>query len=37
MMMQFRDLVKQYEALKPLIDNALLNTVASGDFIMGKQ
>lgn len=34
--MQFRDLVRQYEALKPQIDNALLDTVANGDFIMGK-
>ena len=34
--MQFRDLNKQYQTLKPEIDKALLDTVASGAFIMGK-
>jgi len=34
--MQFRDLVRQYEVLKPQIDKAMLDTAATGDFIMGK-
>ena len=34
--MQFRDLVKQYNVLKPQIDKALLDTAASGGYIMGK-
>ncbi|MCK9448796.1 MAG: DegT/DnrJ/EryC1/StrS family aminotransferase [Bacteroidales bacterium] len=35
--MQFRDLIKQYEALKSEIDHALLTAVASGHYIMGKE
>ncbi len=35
--MQFRDLHRQYEALKPAIDNALLQAVASSAYIMGPQ
>jgi len=34
--MQFRDLVKQYQVLKPEIDIAMTNTAASGGYIMGK-
>ena len=34
--MQFRDLNKQYQILKSEIDQALLDAVASGAFIMGK-
>ncbi|MDD4760874.1 MAG: DegT/DnrJ/EryC1/StrS family aminotransferase, partial [Bacteroidaceae bacterium] len=34
--MQFRDLVKQYNALKPEIDKAMTDTAASGGYIMGK-
>lgn len=34
--MQFRDLKRQYEALKPSIDSALLDTAASSAFIMGQ-
>lgn len=34
--MQFRDLVKQYNVLKPEIDKAMINTAASGGYIMGK-
>ncbi len=33
--MQFRDLVKQYEVLKNKMDKAILDTVASGAYIMG--
>lgn len=33
--MEFRDLCKQYQALKPEIDEALLSCAASGGFIMG--
>ncbi|MBP3763055.1 MAG: DegT/DnrJ/EryC1/StrS family aminotransferase [Bacteroidales bacterium] len=35
--MQFRDLHRQYEALKPAIDAALLAAAASGAYIMGPQ
>lgn len=35
--MQFRDLNKQYQILKPEIDKALLDAITSGAFIMGKQ
>ena len=35
--MQFRDLHRQYEALKPAIDNAMLQVASSGAFIMGPQ
>ncbi len=35
--MQFRDLNRQYEALKPAIDAAMLRVAASGAFIMGPQ
>lgn len=35
--MQFRDLVRQYEALKTEMDKAILDTTASGRFIMGPQ
>ena len=34
--MQFRDLVKQYNVLKPEIDKAMIDTAASGGYIMGK-
>lgn len=34
--MQFRDLNKQYQELKPEMDKAILDAVASGAFIMGK-
>ncbi len=34
--MQFRDLVKQYNVLKPEIDKAMVDTAASGGYIMGK-
>lgn len=34
--MQFRDLVKQYNVLKPQIDKAMVETAASGGYIMGK-
>ncbi len=34
--MQFRDLVKQYNLLKPEIDQAMIDTAASGGYIMGK-
>jgi len=34
--MQFRDLAKQYNVLKPAIDKAMTDTAASGGFIMGK-
>ncbi len=34
--MQFRDLVKQYTVLKPEIDKAMMETAASGGYIMGK-
>ena len=35
--MQFRDLNKQYKNLKPRIDAALLEVVASGSYIMGAE
>ena len=34
--MQFRDLLKQYNVLKPEIDKAMVDTAASGGYIMGK-
>lgn len=34
--MQFRDLVHQYQVLKPEIDKAMTDTAASGGYIMGK-
>ncbi len=34
--MQFRDLVKQYNVLKPEIDKAMIDTAGSGGYIMGK-
>lgn len=34
--MQFRDLKKQYEVLKPEIDAAMVEVVSSSAFIMGK-
>lgn len=34
--MQFRDLVKQYQVLKPEIDLAMTNTASTGGYIMGK-
>lgn len=34
--MQFRDLIKQYETLKPEIDKAMINTAHSGRYIMGE-
>jgi dTDP-4-amino-4,6-dideoxygalactose transaminase len=35
--MQFRDLPKQYEALKPQIDKAMMEVAASAHFISGPQ
>lgn len=35
--MQFRDLKKQYQVLKPQIDKGIMNAIASGAFIMGKE
>lgn len=35
--MNFRDLVKQYETLRPAIDKAILEVVADGHYIMGQQ
>lgn len=34
--MQFRDLIKQYNVLKSEIDKAMIDTAASGGYIMGK-
>lgn len=34
--MHFRDLVKQYNELKPEIDKAMIDTAVSGGYIMGK-
>lgn len=34
--MEFRDLKKQYQVLKPEIDKAMTDTAASGGYIMGK-
>lgn len=34
--MQFRDLIKQYNVLKPEMDKAMLDIAASGGYIMGK-
>lgn len=34
--MQFRDLVHQYQVLKPEIDKAMTDTAATGGYIMGK-
>lgn len=34
--MQFRDLHRQYQAMKTEIDEALLKTASSGDFILGE-
>ena len=35
--MQFRDLLKQYEVLKPQIDSAIMNVVSSAHFISGPE
>ena len=35
--MQFRDLKKQYEVLKPEIDSAIADVIASSRFITGPQ
>lgn len=35
--MQFRDLKRQYEALKPEIDNGIQEVINSTSFILGKQ
>lgn len=35
--MQFRDLKKQYEVLKPQIDNAIQEVIQCTSFILGKQ
>ena len=35
--MEFRDLKKQYQVLRPEMDQALLGAVASGAYIMGPQ
>lgn len=35
--MQFRDLKRQYEALKPEMDKAILDVVASSAFVMGPK
>lgn len=34
---EFRDLKKQYQVLKPQIDKGIMNAIASGAFIMGKE
>ncbi|MBR1793306.1 MAG: DegT/DnrJ/EryC1/StrS family aminotransferase [Bacteroidales bacterium] len=34
--MEFRDLKRQYQKLKPAIDQAILSTLASGNYIMGE-
>lgn len=34
--MEFRDLKKQYQLLKPELDQAMTDTAASGGYIMGK-
>ncbi len=35
--MNFRDLIKQYEALKPEMDKAMMEVAANGNYIMGPQ
>jgi UDP-2-acetamido-2-deoxy-ribo-hexuluronate aminotransferase len=35
--MQFRDLKKQYQILKPEIDKGIMDAIDSGAFIMGKE
>ena len=35
--MQFRDLHRQYEAMRAEMDDALLNAARSGAYIMGSQ
>ena len=35
--MQFRDLAKQYEILKPQIDKAMMNVASSAHFISGPE
>ena len=35
--MEFRDLKRQYNVLKPQIDKAMQEVLASAGFIMGKQ
>lgn len=35
--MQFRDLQRQYEALKPAIDHAMVEVASSGTFILGRK
>lgn len=35
--MQFRDLITQYQTLKPRIDQSILNVLSEGKFIMGRQ
>ena len=35
--MQFRDLKKQYQVLEPEIDKGIMDAIASGAFIMGKE
>lgn len=35
--MQFRDLAKQYEVLKPQIDNAMINAASSAHYISGPE
>lgn len=34
--MEFRDLKRQYQVLKPEIDNAVMNVMSNGNFIGGK-
>lgn len=34
--MQFRDLIKQYNILKPQMDKAIIDAVSSGAYIMGE-
>lgn len=34
---EFRDLKKQYQVLKPQIDKGIMDAIASGAFIMGKE
>ena len=35
--MEFRDLKRQYNVLKPQIDKAMQEVLASAGYIMGKQ
>ena len=35
--MEFRDLKKQYQELKSVVDNAVIKVMSDGNFISGKQ